>query len=290
MAITARKKDFGHSAGFAGYLNETLSEIWRVDTDSGSQTHRDIIAAAVLPGFLTAHASNPILSVRNYNFDQRLSPTAWEVRVEYSSEPLTQEEIDQQNYPNPVDRPPRIEWVTNDFVKPIYEDVNGHAILNSAGDYPDPPVEVDASRFEISIVADLAAIPSWVLTHRNVINSASITVQGLAIPALAAKTRGLRISDLKVEGSYSYYTVSFGLELATEQEINWRIRMLDQGMHELNADNVKVPIQLDGEDAKQPVLLDGTGKAITNPQPSDAVFLPYDGYVLRDLTVLPGVS
>lgn len=296
MAITARQKDLGQTGSYQGLRNETETQPWIVNVDSVTTTRRDIINAGVLPAYFSAHPQNPLMTVRNIALSHSLGSLDWDAQIMYSSEPLTKEEKDAEAEPDPTKRDAHIEWVSDEFMLPIYEDVNGEPTLNSAGDYPDPPLEIETSRLSIAIEMDYLAIPSFILTHRNVTNLAPFSVQGLNIPAKAAKTSGFRIGRQKSEGVIDYFTVSFRLALSTELEIDWTIKMLDQGLHELEfveaggGSFVKKPIKIDGEDAKQPVLLNGSGLALLNPTPADAEYIEYDGYPERDFLILPGVD
>ena len=294
MAVTkVRKKDLGRVSNYQGVINETLMQPYRIDCDPHPIVTTEAEIRAALPQYLSQHPDNPLMTVRQININQSLSWHQYEAEIHYSSEPLTDEEKERENEPNPTLRRARVEWESADFMLPIYRDINGEPTLNSAGDYPDPPIEIEVSRWVVSVEKDVNSIPAWIMTHRNVINLAAFTIRGVSIPAEVAKLSGLRISDIKSEGDYEYFTLSYQLHLATVLEETWKLKMLDQGLHEIetvDGVDVKKPIKIDDEDAKQPVLLDGSGSAILNPTPADAIYLDYEGYPKISFADLPGID
>lgn len=294
MAVkNVRKKDFGRVNNYQGLLNETLTQPYRIECDPFPTVTTDAEIRAVLPKYFEQHPDNPLLTVRQINVSQSLAWHQYEADVQYSSEPLTDEEKERENEPDPTLRKARVEWDSAEFMLPIYRDINGEPTLNSAGDYPDPPIEIEVSRWVISVEKDVTSIPAWIMTHRNVINANAFTIRGVAIPAEVAKVSGLRISDIKYEGDYEFFTLSYQLHLATVLEETWKLKMLDQGLHEIetvDGDDVKKPIKIDDEDVKQPVLLNGSGSAILNPTPADAIYLDFEGYPKISFVDLPGID
>lgn len=291
MAIEAKQVQTGISGSYGGIKNDNETVEYQVYTDTKTQTRYDIMLAGVLPTLYQSHPDNPILTVRDIELSQDIADTVWTAYVTYSSEPFDKEDEEEEEIDTPTDRPARVRWSTTQFTKPIYKDINDEPIVNSATDYFDPPIEIDASRFSIVVEKNLAAIPSWVLTYANTINESSFEIQGLTIPAKTAKMSELSISELQREqtagGTVDFYTLTFRVELATADEGDWTLKVLDQGLHQFDRAENKTPILIDGEPAKQPVLLDGNGLAITDPEPTDAVFLEFDGYVEKDFSVLP---
>lgn len=291
MVIQAKQVQTGIRGSYSGIKSDNETVEYQVYTDTKTQTRYDIMLAGVLPTLYQSHPDNPILTVRDIELSQDIADTVWTAYVTYSSEPFSKDDEDEEDIDNPTNRPARVRWTTTQFTKPIYQDINGEPIVNSATDYFDPPIEIDASRFSIVIEKNLSFVPSWVLTYANTINSTAFSMQGLTVPAKTAKMSELAISELQREqtagGTVDFYTLTFRLELATADEVDWTLRVLDQGLHQFDRAENKTPILVDGEPAKQPVLLNGNGIAIENPEPADAVFLEFDGYVERDFSVLP---
>lgn len=294
MAVRqVRKKDYGRVSNYQGLLNETLTQPYRIECDPFPTVTTDAEIRAELPNYFEQHPDNPLLTVRQINVSQSLAWHQYEAEIQYSSEPLTDEEKERENEPNPTLRKARVEWNSAEFMLPIYRDINGEPTLNSAGDYPDPPIEIEVSRWVISVEKDVTSIPAWIMTHRNVINADAFTIRGVAISAEVAKVSGLRISDTKYEGEYEYFTLSYQLHLATVLEETWKLKMLDQGLHEIetvDGEDIKKAIKINDEDVKQPVLLDGSGSAILNPSPADAIYLEFEGYPKISFVDLPGID
>lgn len=290
MTIEVKQKHVGVSGSYAGVTDETETIEYRVTTDDKTITRYDIMTSGLLPVKYQQHPQNPLMTVRDVTLDQDEAPTVWTATVSYSSAPYDKDDEEDEDFDSPLDKPARIRWTTTQFTKPIFRDLNEEAIVNSAGDYFDPPIEVDASRFSLVVEKNLVSVPSWVLTYSNAINNASFDVLGLTIPARTAKLSELAISEVQKEQDVEFYTVTFRLELANAEEEDWVVRVLDQGLHEYEptiSGYVKTPILIDGEPAKQPVLLNGSGVAIVNPEPTDAVYLEYNVYREKDFSVLP---
>lgn len=287
MTITVNQKPVAVSGNYGGVKDQNETIEYLVETDNKYITRADIMASGLLPVKYSEHPEIPLMTVRDVALEQTEGPTVWNATVFYSSAPYDKDEEDDEDLDDPTERAARIKWTTTQFTKPIYRDINGDPIVNSATDYFDPPVEIDASRFSIVVEKNLAVVPSWVLSYSNTINSAEFEVQGLTIGAKVAKLSELAISELQYEQETEFYTVTFRLELATAEEEDWTLKILDQGLHQFDRADRKTPILVDGEPAKQPVLLNGDGIAITDPEPTDAVFLEFDGYVEKDFSVLP---
>lgn len=287
MAITVKQKHIAVSGHYGGIIDEQETIEYEVRTDSKYTTRADIMASGLLPVKYQAHPDNQLMTVRDVTLEQDGGPQIWTATVEYSSAPYDKDDEEDEQFNSPLDKPARIKWTTTQFVKAIYRDLDGEPIVNSATDYFDPPIETDASRFSIVVEKNLASVPSWVLSYANTINSSAFTVQDLTIDAKVAKLSELAISEEQTEQETDFYTVTFRLELATADEEDWTLKVLDQGLHQFDRADRKTIIQIDGEDAKQPVLLDGNGRAVVDPEPTDAVFLEFNGYVEQDFSVLP---
>jgi len=287
MTIEVKQKHVGVSGSYGGATDETETIEYRVTTDDKTITRYDIMTSGLLPVKYQQHPQNPLMTVRDVTLDQDEAPTVWTATVSYSSAPYDKDDEEDEDFDSPLDKPARIRWTTTQFTKPVFRDLNEEAIVNSAGDYFDPPIEVDASRFSLVVEKNVASVPTWVLTYPNTINDASFDVQGLTIPARTAKMSELAISEVQKEQDVEFYTITFRLELANADEEDWVVRVLDQGLHEIDSEDTKTPILIDGEAAKQPVLLNGDGSAISNPEPIDAVFLDFYVYREKDFSALP---
>lgn len=214
-------------------------------------------------------------------------PRHWQIEAEYSTAPSEDQE---QQEENPLNRPAKRKWRTNKYRQAIDRDVNNQAILNSAGDYFDPPVEVDRSHWTCTVTKNVADVPSYILDYEDAVNNAAITLGGISIAQYTAKIDELDISELKIEGDYEYYEFTYTLEFRREK---WQpLKVLDQGMRfKSGSDRKQI---MDNSTPARPVssprLLDGAGAVLSNPTPATAVYRDFTVYYAKSFTVLPGVS
>ena len=88
--------------------------------------------------------------------------SSWVVTVEYAPYDPTQ-------FPeNPLNHPIKISWGENRFEQTCFEDRNGNPVVNSAGDYFDPPIAIDDSRPTLRIVRNEPSyLPSYALSWKE---------------------------------------------------------------------------------------------------------------------------
>ena len=222
------------------------------------------------------------------------APRQWTIDAEYSSAPTR----DGDNEENPLLRPAKITWRTNQYRQAIDKDITGKAILNSAGDYFDPPIEVDRSRWTASVSKNVATVPSYLLDYADAINNNSFSISGLSVEQYTAKVQDISISELKIEGDVLYYEFSYSLEFRREK---WQpFSILDQGLREKTetteaGQTVKGLRQIMDKGkpprpVSSPVLLDGAGKVLADPTPQRAKFIDFTVYYARSFSVLPGLN
>ncbi len=184
------------------------------------------------------------------------APRKWTIEAEYSSKPIKENESEE----NPLNRPARIRWRTANYRQAIWKDINDKAILNSAGDYFDPPVEVDRAYWTVSVSKNVADVPTFMLDYENAVNNAAITIGGVVIGQYEAKISDIEVSELKIEGDYQYFEFSYTLERRREKWIP--LKVLDQGYRQIDPANSEKRIHImDDSSVKRPVaslrLLDG---------------------------------
>jgi hypothetical protein len=211
----------------------------------------------------------------------------WLVTVEFSNAPQEKQEQEKDEEPNPISRPARVRWTSSNVMRPIEKDIRGKAIVNSAGDYFDPPPEVEVAVWAAHVQKNFAAIPSWLLSYANVKNVEPFVIGGLTVAAGIAKVSEMAISELQKENNIEFYELSFSIRF--EEALGWDLSLLDQGLHAFYGDD-KLKIKLNDEDVAAPVLLDGAGGVLANPTPDNAVFLEFEVVAEKDFTVLPGCS
>jgi hypothetical protein len=234
MTITAKIKPTGRSGTYAGVIDDHETVVYLVETDDKYITRYDIMAAGVLPIKYQQHPENPLMTVRSVDLAQTDGPMVWEATIEYSSQShMTRPTKTTKTHSRPQ-QAARIKWTTTQFTKPLTRDVDGNAIINSAGDYFDPPIEIDTSRWSIVIEKKVAAVPSYILSYANTINEAAITIDGVVIGEKVAKLSEISISEKDTAQGEEFYTFTYRLELANADEGDWVVKVLDQGLHEIN--------------------------------------------------------
>ena len=109
-------------------------------------------------------------------------------------------------------------------------DRDGNAILNSAGDPYDPPVEGDDNRWQIVVRKNIAQAPPWLLTMKDAINNGPWAVAGLSVPDKQAKLMNIEIGEWQVRNQIEFYLLSFTASL---DQNGWDKQVLDAGMREV---------------------------------------------------------
>jgi hypothetical protein len=280
-----------------GLAKTTSSRSWRVVTNNRYDDDVFVIryglSSNLLPQLYSPHPSWQALTARKVTAsNQADSPHHFLVTVEYSSAPLDQEDKEKEENPDPTTRPAVIKWNTVLYREAVEKDVDGDAILNSAGDYFDPPIERDRSNWTCVVRKNMANPPTWLLDYNNCpINSSSFTVDGVQVQAQKARLSMIDIGEKQVENDVNFRTVTITLEFKKE---GWQASILDQGLKERQEGPAAagagatplVAIQVDGKAITSPQLL-SSGRHIESPTPQNAEFINYDIYDSKDFSVLP---
>lgn len=198
--------------------------------------------------------------------------------------------------PDPIEREPRIRWTSQSLMIPVIRDNTGKAITNSAGDYPDPPPEHEIIRWIVNIQFNATVIPANIRQYKGAVNNAAITIDGEPIAAERAKIVGLDISEKQVENETEFRSITLAVEIRDDNDESFDLEILDQGLRTKEPSSGEpIDILISDEEGKlqrpsAPVMLDGHGQKLDNPNPSTAVFLPYTFANLKDLTIFPGID
>lgn len=300
MSVTRMSPLGGKQASFGLITSSRARRSWMALTSNRYDDESVVVPygwnTGILPRpFIDRHPSSPILLCRTLEPVQTAeSPLKWIITADYSSEPLTIQQQQAQFTP-PLQRPAKISWRTNKYQQAIDKDVNGKAVINSAGDPFDPTMEVKRSKWLCTIIKNVAGVPPQIISFADGVNSAAFMVQGLSIPPLAARLDEINISELQeeVDGTgehWQYFVFSWSFELELIKD--WRLRPLDCGFRaNIPGDGTKRQMILDDNQPPQPVsspaLLDGNGYKLANPSRSNAVFLSFVGYPEIDLNAFP---
>jgi hypothetical protein len=195
--------------------------------------------------------------------------------------------------PNPLQRAPRIRLNGQLLSKVARFDRDGEAIVNSAGDPPDPELTLDEASGVITIQRNLAVGDPAVIEYVNHVNIA---------PFLGFPAESLRILNLETDGPNSengviYWSYSATIEYkkpgttridgSSNQAYKGQdVLFLDQGLRRKIGGNVRAIVDSDGREVSTPVLLDGNGAVLSNPSASGASYRRIEYYPLLDFALL----
>jgi hypothetical protein len=265
----------------------TAVDVYDVVADGG-ETPYEVGSDASIPRIGATYPDDPFSFCVDVSVDLVAgTKTGYEVTCSYSSEREVQE--------NPLNEPASIEWDTEQFQMPVFQDEDGDACVNSAGSYYDPPIMKDDSRWFAEVSVNVAEVPSWFLTYPDAVNSDEIVVDGLTVGIGVAKIQRVGLGKWLFRNGVKYRTVRYHLHF---KEDGWHAKPLDQGFHRIDpADaNNRIPIKLiDADTSEQtfpvdPVLLDGSGDVLSNPGPATAVFGDHRIYKRKAFASLPGIG
>lgn len=265
MANTVVEIPDGTSSSQDQGWTRTYSRAFRVTTDNPYK-RAGTARAAVMSAFSLSIGTHykvfdsngtTILEEDTGSFIQRITATYdgggdndgldWLVTVEYGP-------FDATTFgANPIDHPLKISWGTAKFEKAVEKDINGVAIVNSAGDYFDPPPTIDDSRTILRITKNLATFdPTIAHDFKDSINSD--TWHGY--PPRTWKVEDIT-AELKFNAECGWYEeVTF--ELALNPDL-WKKEILDQGLRKLSGGSQANIKDTNGEDITSPMLLNGSG-------------------------------
>jgi hypothetical protein len=282
----------------AGVDDSTATRQWRVVTND--KTHDAIyvitygLSAGILPQLYAPLPTNAYLTARRLRADsQSETPLHWIVTASYSSAPVSSEEKDKEENPDPLNRKAKFRWSTNLYREAVEKDIDDNAILNSAGDYFDPPIERDRSNWVLTVTRNMTSVPAWLLDYNNCpINESSFTVDGITVEEKKARLTTIDIGEEQIENNVKYRVLTMQIEFKKE---GWTAKILDQGLRkrtDLAGGWKQVHIEVENDNGElskvtSPVMLDGEGGVLDEPSPDTAVFLDYELYEAKDFSVLP---
>jgi hypothetical protein len=262
--------------------------LYRVISNDPAESPQNVRAASGLPALGAAFATDASAFARRRRA-RRLdaSRLVWEVTVTY-------EFGIEQPPESPLDEPVKIRWTSSLERIPAIKDLDGEAIVNSAGDYFDPPPEKDAVGWTIVIQYNAATVPTGILGFAGAVNNAGITVDGISIATERCRVVGLDISEIQERNDIEYRTVTLSLYALDPDEDGFDLSLLDQGFRIKDGTDLK-DILIEDEDGNEnrpssPVLLDGSGAKLSDPSPSTAVFMDYEVTRKKDLSAFPGIT
>lgn len=197
----------------------------------------------------------------------------WDVEVLYSTVFDVRDE-------DPLRRLPDVFWGSIKSTEVVWRDRNGKGIVNSAGDYFDPPLERPVSRRRLMIVRNEAHHdPQLGVDFEDAVNQKTF----LGFPPNTVKVEDISARTVR-EGRRRYDEAGYEFHVKKD---GWTLRPLDQGRREGQRKTIRETDE-DGNFAPvgDPVPLDGAGKVLLNPSPATVKFGAFDVFPEKDFDVL----
>lgn len=258
----------------------TYTEVYKVETTQKTEGSYAVGSAFGIPAIADQHPDDSAAYCISIDPDNTNPWKGWEVTCTYSTERIIGA--------NPLNDEILLQWTSEIYQEPVFTDVDGNAILNSAGDYFIDPAQMrDSAHLIVKIMANVNAVPSWVLSYQNAVNNSAITIGGLSIAERLAKVQSINISSVKRRNAFLYYEFEYEVHLHRD---GWRSRPLDAGFRQLVGGELIQIRDNNGDEVTTPVPLNGSGQVIALPTPANAVYGNYKIYPELDLTSLPGIS
>jgi hypothetical protein len=261
MAILSVAEMLGaRSGGIDAQWRKTYRRAWRIVTDGpfaiGALGALNAVPVPLGHRYELKNNTGAIIEYDNFALalkgDAQIDPDAdddcsWVVTVEYGPYDPTQ-------FPeNPLSHPLKISWGGSRFERVVYEDKDGNAVTNSAGDYFDPPVMADDSRPTLRITRNEQTYdPTYANTWKDTVNADIFWGFAVHTVKLALPTGDLEYNPV----CGFYYVVTYEFEVNLK---GWRKEILDQGMRQIVAGKKQKILDDQGEDISSPALLDGNG-------------------------------
>ena len=160
---------------------------------------------------------------------------------------------------NPLHRPVTVDWDFAQFQRTVDEDETGTPVVNSAGDYFDPPVETDDSRPVLTLVRNEARFdPMLAMNYKDSTNS---DLWFGIFPPRTAKCVNIKPKHILDPNIGWYWEVTY--EFSFNFIDTWIRKILNQGMRQLSLDQTKYEhIMQKGGPITSPVPLDENGREL----------------------------
>lgn len=179
---------------------------------------------------------------------------------------------------NPLLQAPDISWSSVKFQRVIYKDVNGVVIANSAGEQFAQPVQVDDTRFVLTVTKNQSYYdPGLYYPYVDTVNSMPWIFNLAAQICKCDQINGVSVYD---RNSW-YWKVTYIFHVRPWRNTQtdpppWNVQVLDKGTWQLDANNK--PAQIYDQKTLLPITnavpLDGTGHPLTLTPPVTYVYWP----------------
>jgi len=184
---------------------------------------------------------------------------------------------------NPVLDPVAIEWDGETYDEVVIIDRDGNAALNSAGD-PFVNLFRERSRRIVNVRSNITAVPLWIITAEDAVNSSAFQLDGFTIPTGMAKLGAPRLGAWQYRNGIRYREMNMQIKLNKD---TWTVAPLDAGFRQWTGSTHHRITSGDGTDITEPVCLNGAGGVLSNPTPATAVYASLNIYPTLDFNTLP---
>ncbi len=317
MSVTSVRELFdGRGGEFEGVTKNTALRRHRITTNNKNDDHNTIIAAGLLPTFLSTHPTNVFLRCLKQTINQEKGAYIWIAESHY--ETGVPQKIQQSEGILPLDRPaivsgqsvqatrtPTKGYKFDDSFQPAEELT---AIMNAAQDPFDSLPEIDDSRWVLSITKNYNPLPTWLFDMNNCTNDSDVDIYGRTCPRGTLKISGMRFAPYRQEMDQWFYEVSFEIHfrqgidtddpsnthpsIDSSSQFGWALTLTNRGLNELEDGDAskKHEITLSRDRvATVPQLLNTDGSVISNAVAEDANYLSWMVYMESDFSELPEI-
>ena len=251
----------------------TYTRTFKLTTSLNTEREYHVGSHASLPTIGSVHPADSAAYCISLGVDHTEPRWGWTVTAEYTTQ--------FERAANPTSDPAQISWSSEQFQRVMAQDKDGDAVMNSAGDFFDPPVMIDDSRRVATVKKNLAAVPTWLLDYQDAVNSDAFTIDGVSIAIGQAKMQMVSVEVEQERNGVTFRPVTFTIQF---QRDLWKVKVLDAGFRDINGDRITSD---DGTDVTQPAPLNGSGLVLANPTPATAQFIEFDAYKQRAFSSLP---
>lgn len=223
--------------------DQMVAREWLVTVDDPYDNRFTITADPLwaesdIPSFLAAHPDNLFYTCRNVRLEPA-SPLHWYARAEYSTAPISQEEKEKDEQPNPLLRLTKFSVDTVEFERYADKDVNDKAYVNSAGE-PYPPQVHEDSRPIVRLRKNVAFWQTSWFQLNNTVNESQVTItdqySSITIPAETGLLKRLQLGELQSENDFQFYSLTCEIHVKDDDD-KWVTKLRDQGFYYSDSGN-----------------------------------------------------
>ena len=199
----------------------------------------------------------------------------WEVEAKFGKATEDTQSQTPQQIQNPLKRPADIGWGFSRHSRSLFRDVDNKPVLNSAGDFFDPPPEIDDSRPVLTISRNEGGFDaSRAIEYQDAVNSDSF----FGFSPGQVKVASIS-SQRQIENNIVFWKTTYEFEMRQDKWVP--LEILDVGKRATG--RVPICMKTSGGDIMQgvhvtePVPL-REGLAINNPSPTNCDFIKVKAY------------